>query len=379
MKAAQLIQQSFRSLLLHRLRALLSCLGVLFGVAAVVAMGAIGEGAKRQALAQIEQLGTHTVILRTIGEEEEGLLWSDVQVLEQGLPTLSHLAPVAADPFPADFEVLATTPDFGLIRRLALSEGRLLCEADVQQRRLVCVLGTDLARALGGRHVGDTVRLGNEAYTVVGLLRPTQWQASEQPALATRNLNELLLIPLFSAPTLSEVILQVRDGGQIEKTALAATYLLGLEHRPGVQVVVPHSLLAQAQKTQATFTLVLGSIAAISLLVGGIGIANIMLANVTERRREIGIRRALGATRTHIALQFLCEATILTLLGGLSGLSVGCGMAYAIAKLAGWPVAISFFISSFAIGTSVVTGLCAGLSPALRAAKQNPVSALALH
>jgi putative ABC transport system permease protein len=360
MKAAQMIRQSIRSLLLHRLRALLSSLGVLFGVAAVIAMGAIAEGAKQQALAQIKQLGTHTIIVRGAGA-------GDVYRLRAALPTLSNLAPVAESE-----ETLATTPEFAQIRRLRLTAGRFLCPSDMRGPHQVCVVGAER-----GQRLSDAVRLTEATYTVVGVLAPVHWEASDQPALATRNLNQLLITPLLHGAPLDEIILQVSDADEIERTARAVSHLLSANE--DVEIVVPHTLLAQAQRTQRTFSLVLGSIAAISLLVGGIGIANIMLATVSERRREIGIRRALGATRQNIALQFLCETTLLTLLGGIGGLFVGFGLASAVAHFAGWPISFSPILTIFALATALLTGLCAGLSPAVRAAKENPVAALALQ
>jgi putative ABC transport system permease protein len=263
--------------------------------------------------------------------------------------------------------------------------------ADADERRLVCVLGEEAARLLGADgHTGAAVRIEDRLYVVVGILRERRTREAAAAAVASRDYNRSVLLPLGSEPegpvdrrveegaALDEIIVRVREGRSIEATAAAVRSVLARLHG-GVedfQVVVPRELLRQAQRSQGIFNWVLGCIAGISLLVGGIGIMNTMLASVAERTREVGLRRAVGASRGQVALQFLAEAVVLTAAGGSLGAAAGIAAAAAITALAGWATALTWWALGLALTMAVGVGLLAGLYPALRASRLDPIAAL---
>lgn len=402
------IQRSLRLLLLHRLRSLLSTLGVLFGVAAVIAMLSIGEGAKQETLEQIEQLGMNSIIVRQHAMSEEqrtqaleqkskGLSWQDVEMLHHHIPAVLHISPlkvveasltglsVQLTP-----EILAVTRSFGEMKALQLSEGRFLCDLDEKDRRLVCVLGYEVAKNLGNEgHIDRTLRFNNMHYEIVGVLKSTQWKESKNQSITTRNLDKAIFIPLqgdssmplssFSPKEdLSEIVVTMRDGQSMRHAVLLIKKILDTSHGgyENYQIVIPQELLQQAHRTHQTFNFVLGSIAGISLLVGGIGIMNIMLANVSERTREIGIRRAVGASQRHILIQFLVETLLLTLLGAILGVFLGIGFSMAIGLIASWRTVVTPWSMILSLIMSAGVGLCSGLYPAYQAAMMDPIKAL---
>lgn len=401
------IKKCMRVLLLHRLRSFLSTLGVLFGVVAVIAMLSIGEGAKQETLEQIEQLGMNNLIVRQHAMSEEqriqaleqnsrGLSWQDAIALKRHIPDLLHVAPLkiveaTLTSASAQFspEILAVTRAFGEMKALRLSEGRFLCDLDQSERRLTCVLGYEVAKHLGQEgHIGRSLKLDNIYYEIVGVLKSIQWKASKNQAITTRNLDKTIFVPLQidhqinSAQAqnreLSEIVLHVRDAQLMENTTKLTKKILGKLHGgyENYQIVIPQELLQQAYRTQYTFNLVLGSIAGISLIIGGIGIMNIMLANVSERTCEIGIRRAVGASKRHILIQFLFETLILTLIGALLGIFFGIALSMAIGFMAGWRTIVTPWSILLALIMSAGVGVCSGLYPAYQAATMDPIKAL---
>lgn len=402
------VKKSFRSLMIHRLRALLSTLGVLFGVVSVVAMLSIGEGAKQETLEQIAQLGMNNLIIRQSSLTEEqhmqarekksrGLTLEDAFILEQGIPGLRYIAPLkvieasltgtARELSP---EILAVNRSFGEVKNLRLIEGRFISDKDLAERKLVVVLGYQVAKGLGkDGHVGQTLRIENAYFQIVGVLKSTRHKANKNTLITTRDLNNSIFIPLGSdkalpfkghlkSDTLSEIILQLKDSKQIEPMSKLAKNILKHSHndQEDYQVVIPQELLNQAYRTQQTFNLVLGSIAAVSLLVGGIGIMNIMLATVSERTREIGIRRAVGANKRHIMTQFLLETLLLTLGGAILGVLLGVAASLAISYFAGWKTIVTIWSVLVSLGMASGVGLFSGLYPAYKAAQMNPITAL---
>jgi putative ABC transport system permease protein len=401
------IKRCLRSLLIHRLRSLLSTLGVLFGVVAVVAMLSIGEGAKQETLEQIEQLGMNSIIVRqhamsdeqrvqALEQKSRGLTWQDVEALRKNIPILTDNAPLRVIEATltgaltqASPEILAVNRAFADMKQLQLAEGRFLCDLDQEGKRLVCVLGYEVAKDLGKEgHIGHTLKLGNIHYEIVGILKSTYWKASKNQSITTRNLDQAVFIPLgsdiglISAPLakdgLSEIILQIQDTQHMESAVKLIKKILRRLHGgyEDYQIVIPQELLQQAYRTQQIFNLVLGSIAAISLLVGGIGIMNVMLATISERTREIGIRRAVGASQRHILLQFLFETFLLTLIGAVLGILLGLGCSMAISTLAGWKTIVTPWSIILSLMMSSVVGLCSGLYPAYQAAMMDPIKAL---
>ncbi len=402
------LRKGFRSLMLHRLRSLLSTLGVLFGVVAVVAMLSIGEGAKQETLEQIEQLGMNNVIIRQIEMSEEqhikarekrsrGLTLDDARALEKGVKDVDIQAPVkvieasiTGTQSEISPEVLAVTRTYASIKNMHLAEGRFIADGDVYNKSLVCVLGAEVAKALGKHgHVGQTVRIENLEFHVIGVLNAKSWSSGKSSALTTRNLNKSVFIPLGSETALpknqtnkndglSEIILQIDHRKQTLTALPAVRRILEISHGgiEDYQIVIPQELLHQADRTQQTFNLVLGSIAAISLLVGGIGIMNIMLATVSERTREIGIRRAVGANKMHIVVQFLTETLLLTLSGAILGVIVGVLFSILISYVAGWNTIVKPWSVLLSLTMATGVGLFSGLYPAFKAAAMNPIKAL---
>ncbi len=404
----EIVSQGLRSILLHRLRTLLSTLGILFGIVAVITMLSIGEGAKQETLQQIEQLGIRNIIIRqnALSEEQrskanqqgsQGLSSSDGAALYRGLPGISDIAEVknikaALNAAIRDLspEILAVTRGFGSIQGLDVSEGRFISDLDVSKKQHVCVLGSEMAKLLGkDGHVGRSLGIGHVQFKVVGVLEHKAWKPGKTTALTTRNLNHTVFIPLgtqdgFGRPSLhhnsslTEIILQMSKSDQIAAATPVVKHYMSKMHG-GVddyQVVIPQELMDQATRTQSTFNLVLGSVAAISLLVGGIGIMNIMLASVSERIREIGIRRAVGANRMHIARQFLLESVLITLIGTIGGVLVGVAFAFFIGFWAGWHTVVTLWSISLSLIMALGVGLCSGLYPAWKAASLNPILAL---
>jgi putative ABC transport system permease protein len=422
------IQLGVRNLLLHKLRSSLTMLGTILGVGSVIAMLAIGEGSKQHAVAQIERLGASNVIIRSVKPDadrddgntatgsqqqasrvlEYGLRYSDLERLQKGLPTVERAVPIALVRKDAqhgrflvkNVRILGTTPDYLSVKNLKLRRGRFLKELDIATTANVAVLGAGAARRLFGYEdpVGKPLLLGPGAYRVVGLLDSQDSGGATPGAIGHEDFNNDIYIPItaarlrlgelqmivragsreFERTQLSEITLQVRDESLVGPTATMARKLLDQSH-PGARdydIQVPLELLRQVQQEKRIWNIVLGSIAGISLLVGGIGIMNIMLANVTERTREIGIRRALGAKRRHIVAQFLVETTVLSSGGGLIGILLGVSIPAVVTVASDIETCLSLWSIVLAFGISVATGIVFGIYPARRAARLNPIEAL---
>ncbi len=409
---AKTLQTALRSLMLQKLRSLLSVLGVVCGVMAVVAMISIGEGAKEETISQIEQLGTRNIYIKAVTLTEDqtanarerlslGLTIADKQRIDSGCATLEKSAglleiraSILGLPREMTPQVVACSVDYAELLGMHISSGRFIAPMDGRQRNLVCVLGSDVARALeGAGRPGSFIRINDSVFKVVGILDRIEHRTGRTATVSTRNYNEMVFVPLESAAVLyepglkkkagdarplSEIVMRVAAVEEVRATARLAERIMQVAHHDArdYQFVVPLELLRQAERTQHTFNLVLGAIAAISLLVGGIGIMNIMLATVSERTREIGIRRAVGATRRHILVHFLLESMLLTITGGLIGLLCGFGAVAAISGLAGWPVAVSLWAVALPVIMSLLVGIFFGLYPARQAALVDPIVAL---
>lgn len=386
---------SLRFLLMHRLRSLLSTLGILFAVMAIITMLSIGEGAKQEMLEQIAQLGTHNLIIRP-SADFSSFSKKDLSSLKNAIPHLKYgtaiqevTGTVAGFSSELHPDILATNRSFADIKKLQMLHGRFLSDLDEKNHHFVCVLGHDLSMQLGVQgHVGQFLTINGIRFQVVGILAPTYWKSSKNTSIGnlSRNTNTSIFIPLSIASSIdaaqrsyySEIILQTERTDFLAFTKKLANQILLKRHREkeNWQIMIPEELLRQSLRTQRTFNIVLGSIAAISLLVGGIGIMNIMLATVAERTREIGIRRALGATQNHILTQFLIETLALTLFGSVLGIVSGMVLSQAICYYAGWKMIVTLWSIALSLLMSFVVGLCAGIHPAHRAAYIPPMEAL---
>ena len=410
------IQSGIRKLLLHKLRSSLTMLGMVFGVGSVIAMLAVGEGASAEALRQIRKLGSHNLIVSSIKPVDEatsdtvrirmsiyGLKYADFERIKESIPHVNRVVPVKLlrqegqlGRQSMELRMVGTTPEwFDLVRRPVIA-GRVLDALDLERRRNVAVLTESGARRLlATRHsLGESLRIGGILFTVIGITT-TEETTSGNVQSPDRDVDAYIPITVARARfgdiqtrrtagefmremvELHQLIVEVESLDHVEKTADAIEYMLTRFHdKPDFSMQVPLALLRQAEATQRTFNIVLGSIASISLLVGGIGIMNIMLASVTERTREIGIRRALGAKRRQIIRQFLIETVVLSTSGGLIGMTVGFLVPAVITRMADMPTIVTSQSLLMALGISMAVGIIFGLYPAARAAALDPIVAL---
>jgi putative ABC transport system permease protein len=290
-------------------------------------------------------------------------------------------------------DVLAVTPEYAHVMNFFPQRGRFLSDIDIETVHQVCVIGAEIHQdifvsAPWERVTGQTLQIGDSMYTVIGIMEDKRLADAGASAISLRNVNRDVYVPLsavgrrFAADNnhheLSELIVQITDRTLVTQAANLIENILKRTHA-GVSdydIVIPLDLLRQAQATQRRFNLVLAAIAAISLLVGGIGIMNIMLAGVTQRTREIGIRRALGATQNDIMTQFLVEAVMLSLVGGIIGIAAGFTLGAIISYYAGWKTIFSIAAVLMSVLVAGTVGITAGFFPARRAAMLNPIEAL---
>ena len=421
MNLLEMARTVYASLTRHLVRSLLATLGIVLGIAAVVAMLAIGEGGRREALHQIESQGVDNIILRSVKPAEGnvkqttrsytqryGITQRDVEHIAAVFENVRLLVPVMEvrreiflGQASTDIKAIATTPDFLEATRCRLVDrrSRFLVPTDGKILDPICVVGVKAARRLFGHRdpIGQTIAIGNASFRVVGLMEsPGGGRIGGQ-----LELNNIVCMPLETATSLWGGITVRMGRGMAERVDydylyLAAknvnaipstagrlrTYLRETHAQVDYEVQVPYELLQSAQRTQRIFTVVMTSIAAISLLVGGIGIMNIMLANIFERTREIGVRRALGARKRDILWQFLAESVLLTSIGG--GLGAGLGIATAAAaewiSRMGGETGLKAVVTSesliVALAVSVITGITFGTHPAWKAAQLDPLTAL---
>lgn len=399
---ADAVHCGIAALLRYKLRTTLSVLGVVLGVAGVVAMVSVGEGARRQTLAQVQSLGLDNVVVRSrmpsTGGHTPGVRLDDLGRIRELVPDVTLLSPLVERHVrrPGASEggfipVVGVDAQMASILRLRVAEGRFLSVVDERHGAAACVLGAGLASALGerrGRLIGAYVRLGHAHCQVIGVLESSGRETTAATDPAWRNLDQAALMPVASvtgrsglgAPhqRVDEIWLQIPDAERVEPSARLVERVLagrGLR-RQDVDLIIPRQLLAQRHRTHRTFNVVTGSVAALALLVGGIGVMNVMLMSVVERTHEIGIRRTVGARRSAIARQFLFESVLMTLCGGITGILLGGFLARLVTWYAGWPTAISAWSVAAAIGVAAAVGVGFGLYPAMTAARLSPMEAL---
>jgi putative ABC transport system permease protein len=408
MSLQEALRSALASLRDHKLRSILTMLGIIFGVAAVIGMLSIGAGAQEQALAMIEDLGVRNVIFRAEKFDEEelkeirkkslGLSLRDVAAIREAIPGVTEVGPVArvesrkifAATGKSEPRVLGVAHFHAAHAGLRVAEGRFFDEEEEAAGAQVCVIGPQVRQELFGYEpaVGRDLKVGDVWLTVIGVLR-TRYEGEEslQGVKVISPANDLY-IPLKTALSrfprdlleqdLDEIVVSLDHGMDPQENAAVIDTLLQRLHG-GVSdysVVVPDALLAQSRRTQRLFNVVMGCIAGISLVVGGIGIMNIMLATVLERTREIGVRRAVGARKTDIRNQFIIESFTIAVLGGITGVLMGLLLARLVAAYAGWQTIVTLSSVALSTGVSLAVGLVFGIYPALRAAALNPIDAL---
>jgi putative ABC transport system permease protein len=403
--------QGFDNLRAHKMRSVLTMLGMIFGVAAVIAMLSIGAGAQQQMIAFIEQLGVRNIIveareatdyttLTKVRQQSPGLTFRDLRMLEVSLTGLEAATPrkrfadvkVLPKPFGDSPVLFGVSPAYREIANLQMTEGRFFTEDENREASAVAVLGQAAAVGLFGVEdpIGQFVKANDQWYRVIGVAAPQLAIQGDVGGVPAQDLNNVIYVPLLAATLRTEdrsaayrdqidgLYLRMAAQTDINAAGTVVRGLLETTHRDASDfaVVVPAELLAQQQRTKRLFEFVMVAIASISLLVGGIGIMNIMLASVMERTREIGVRRAIGATRRDVVRQFLIETTLITVTGGLAGTIVGIVLSRLVAYLAGWSTIVTATSVIVACAVSVTVGIVFGLYPAVRAARLDPVQSL---
>jgi len=415
-KITRNIWLGIENLLLHKLRSFLTMLGVVFGVGSVVAMLSVGEGASKEALEQIRKLGSDNIIISSVksaAEEETatqhshmsiyGLTYEDYRRVSESFKDIKQTAPVKLmrknsrlRERAMELRVVGTMPEwFELVPREILA-GRVLLRSDQDKQAPVAVLTEFGARKiLATEHtIGQTIRIGSDQFEVIGIVKSESGQAGniqipdqEVDVYIPIEVARLYFGDIFTKRTsggderenveLHQMIIQVNEPKKVEAVAAGIERMLQQFHKKKDYVVsVPLALLKQAEAMKRRFNIVLGSIAGISLLVGGIGIMNIMLASVTERTREIGIRRAIGAKRRQIVYQFLIETTVLSTTGGIIGLGMGALIPFLITYFSGMVTVMTLEGILLPLLISMTIGILFGLYPAMHAAKVDPIVAL---
>ncbi len=406
MSPLSVLRVALRALVRNKMRAGLTTLGVVIGVGAVVAMVAIGEGAKAQVQKAFESMGTDLIVVlpgsQSFGGMQGGfgsgqtLTWDDLRAIQTELsavrgaaPQLRHNTPVLGDGNNWATQVFGTTADFHAVRNWAVELGRPLQAPDVDGAAKVAVLGRTVAEQLWGeptRAIGEVLRIKGVPYEVVGVLTPKGQSPRGQ------DYDDTVLVPAKTFMTKVQggikqhipgsILIAAKDGRDSARTAQQVTALLRDRHKvpdgepDDFQIRnLAEMANAQQQGTQ-TLTMLLMAIAAVSLLVGGIGIMNIMLVSVTERTREIGVRMAVGARPIDVLLQFLVESLTLAVIGGAIGVGLGVGGAALLTANFGWPTVVRPDVIALAVGFSGVVGVAFGIYPARKAAALDPIQAL---
>ncbi|MEE8148440.1 MAG: ABC transporter permease [Longimicrobiales bacterium] len=385
----------------NALRSILTTLGIVIGISAVIAMVSLGEGAKRSIEEQIDRMGTNVLTIRAnyrhfggvATADTENLTVDDAEALRDASrgtltvsPQIASRTQLAYLRWNSNSQVVGTWPQYFEIYNHHAVMGRFFTRGENQGRRRVAVLGHEIPEELGTPAellVGATIQIRGQPFEVIGVL-------AEKGDSRGFNPDNQVFIPISTAQfrvfggrrRLSSILALVNDSDQMDQAFASIDRVLRREHKiiPGsdVDFTVRNSadLLETANEATATFTLLLAGIAAISLLVGGIGIMNMMLVSVTERTREIGVRKALGATRSAIMLQFLVEAVVLCGMGGVLGVAAGIGGARVMTRVANWETAVAGESIVMALAFSIAIGLFFGIWPARRAARLDPIDAL---
>jgi putative ABC transport system permease protein len=405
------LMMGLASLFAHKLRSLLTMLGMIFGVGAVVAMLSITAGAQKEMMSFIDQLGVNNIIieaheavdrdtLQAVRAVSPGLSFRDYRAIQENVQGLVAITPrkrfkpqrvlPKTDQEPP--QLIGVLPNFVDINSLKLVDGRFFSDEENRESAAVCVLGeTAKVNLLGyDEAVGRYVKINDTWLQVIGVLTPQASDDTQVEGVQAMNRNNLVIAPLntvmrrfedntsYLKDEIDGIYMKVRPNVDSIETSNVVRAILTATHKDAgdYTVIVPAGLLEERRRTQSIFNIVMICIAGISLLVGGIGIMNIMLATVLERTREIGIRRAIGARQGDIVRQFLTEAVLISILGGLIGIAFGFTLSRIIATAAGWSTVVTFSSIAIAFGVSVFIGLLFGIYPAVQAAKLDPIEAI---
>jgi putative ABC transport system permease protein len=384
-------------------------LGIIFGVAAVIAMLSIGEGAKRQALAKYKDLGVNNIIIRDrdLNDEQlqearakfsQGLSLDDAQAIENVVPNIEYVVPQTELETEAKFQdrsgkatIIGITPESSTILNYTTKKGSFIDEDHYQRHLKVCVLGASIASMLFPYEepVGKSVKLEDQFLEVIGVMENKSLFTETVGELASRDLNNDIYVPLTTfnkrftrknllASELKQITVKVSDSENLVEVAEIIRRVINRHHfnNDDYSLIIPYELLKQEEKERKAYNFLLGSIAAISLLVGGIGIMNIMLATILERTREIGVRRAIGAKKKDIQSQFLTEAVVISITGGLIGVVLGLTISLSINLITDVQTNVTFFSVFIAFTVSVLVGIMFGFLPARNAANLNPIESI---
>lgn len=441
---------SIQAVFLNRFRSMLTALGIIFGVAAVISMMAIGSGAKKEILDQIKLVGVNNIIIKPIlkgkqdskdsedqdTQKEEsmskekfspGLSLKDAEALKTFIPSISNVSPevnyetfIVKDGVRSPANLSGVTPDFFKVFNLSLSQGQMFSQEQMEMGKSVCIIGPVVKSKFFKQQnaIGQYIKCGNIWLMVIGVLENRNVTKSATENLDISDYNSMIYAPIqtlllrfknraaitsdmlgegdggdfgdfvvFSSSEgdeagnmneLDKIVVQVNSSEQMDATIEVMKRMIKRRHS-GVddfEIKVPEQLLKQEQRTKDIFNMVLGVIAGISLLVGGIGIMNIMLASVMERTKEIGIRMAIGATRKDIVVQFLTEATIISLAGGITGIILGIVLSKIIMQVTGILTIVSTWSVLISFGVAATVGIVFGYMPARKASLQDPVESL---
>ena len=403
------IRVALRALIDHKFRSFLTMLGIIFGVASVITMLSIGEGAKREAIAKYQDLGVNNIIIReksmTDDELEEvrakfspGLSIEDATVIKEIVPGVLRTASqseisvdVKYSDRSAKSTIIGITPDFTEVLNFKTGAGEFITGDHYDRKLKVCVLGAGVATALFHREdpIGQMVKLDDQWFEVVGVLQSKALFTETVGELAARDLNTDIYIPLSTflnrftqtkllASEIQQITVQVDGSDKLMEASKLIDGILQRHHfnNDDYSIVIPFELLRQEEKERQIYNFLLGAIAAISLVVGGIGIMNIMLATVMERTREIGIRRAIGARKSDIMSQFVTEAVAISITGGIIGVILGISLSLSVSLFTDVKTVIPLYSVVVAFAFSVIVGISFGYLPAKNAANLKPIESI---
>ena len=421
-KGRRTLVLALRSLWLHKMRAMLSVLGIIIGTSAVISLMAFGEGSMRDALEDIKRLGATNIIVRSVKPPSEISTQSRTFVARYGItqtdydrfhtiPSIVRMVPMRVfskpvyhDEYMYNSRIVATTPEYRDINKIQTSAGRFLVDKDDQEMQNVCVLGSNVAAKLFpfGSAIDQAILIDKFSYVVIGVADDRMSSAGSGGSQAAEDFNNDVYIPMGTAEgrfgktvftrdvgtrsgeqvEFSQVTLTVSETEEVRPAGEAIKSILDMHDKKDTELTVPLDRLEEAERAKDRYMMLLAMIGGISLFVGGIGIMNIMLATVTERTREVGIRRALGAKRRDITMQFLIEAVVQTTIGGLIGVGLGMMMIYAIPVIAQFafeakmPAQLNEMSIFLSLAVAVGVGVVFGWYPAYRASMLDPIEAL---